>query len=556
MDRDSDNGDLEGEKSADPIFEKKEALKENISTNFENQQILNNNFNSGRGKNGNSKIARSSEKIGNLDMIGTDIPLLPDASAQNREFGSSGSGQEDKMKLRDFVKEPLTIYVGITFDPTAGSDEKDSGVLKGGVMPYKDYAQQTKVKTQVPAAPTKKTDLKKNLKNISSQNTTQSGSQNQSLNQQHNLTGSSDIIEPTSTSVINNVNYLNLHLSEKVANEKSGANHQTTTTNPTSNTRKNIESIIKTPSAENPSVNKKDHNAYINSITNHITHSEKNIHHQAQSNPNNKKFSPHVSIQPLSKEPSPNSTTEKKDLIPGSSNTGPKAPSPLQITEKSSTNLNGLTQGKDIIVDEEIPYKENSRPRGGQKKPTNPRTFGNYPTPSYPNGNSNKDKDKGSLGSGDGYNQERRNRNSNSIAGAKDTGGGGSGGSSTGGGVSNNTSSNGVNVQSKDDSKKDSNKADGKTPDGSFCMKQGKSKDKIHNKRTYLYGDDNLGRDTVVSSSYMRILKTLERSKNDSKESNSDPIGGNGKKKDSQKPNPAGGGKKYSRDGKPGPSNK
>ena len=52
-------------------------------------------------------------------------------------------------------------YVGIAFDPNPGSDEKDSRVLKGGVMPYKDYAQITKVKTQVPTGPAKKTDLKK-----------------------------------------------------------------------------------------------------------------------------------------------------------------------------------------------------------------------------------------------------------------------------------------------------------------------------------------------------------------------------------------------------------
>ena len=276
--RESVTGDFDAEGSKEPIFEKKEALKENISTNFENQQILNNNFERTGVENNNSKIAPSSEKIGNLDFIGTDSPTQPDATAQNRDFGSSGSGQKDKLKLRDFVKEPVVSYVGIAFDPNPGSDEKDSGVLKGGVMPYKDYAQITKVKTQVPTGPAKKTDLKKNLKNNSSQNTTQSGSQNQSLNQQHNLTGSIDVVEQTSTSVNNNVNYLNLHLSEKVANEKSATNHQTPTTNVTSNTRKNIESIIKTPSAENPSIKPKDHNAYINSITNHITHSEKNIH--------------------------------------------------------------------------------------------------------------------------------------------------------------------------------------------------------------------------------------------------------------------------------------
>ena len=131
-----------------------------------------------------------------------------------------------------------------------------------------------------------------------------------------------------------------------------------------------------------------------------------------------------------------------------------------------------------------MPNKENSRPRGGQKKPLNPRTYGNYPTPSYPNQNPNKDKEKNSLGSGDGYNQERRNRNNNLMAGAKDGAGGGSGGSSTGGVASNNTSTNGMNVQSKDGEKKECGKADSKTPDGSFCMKQGKSKDKIHNRRT------------------------------------------------------------------------
>lgn len=59
---------------------------------------------------------------------------------------------------------------------------------------------------------------------------------------------------------------------------------------------------------------------------------------------------------------------------------------------------------------------------------------------------------------------------------------------------------------------------DGRTPDGSFCVKPGKSKDKLNNRRTYVYSDDTSGREAVVSSSYMRILKTLERSKNENKE--------------------------------------
>ena len=68
-----------------------------------------------------------------------------------------------------------------------------------------------------------------------------------------------------------------------------------------------------------------------------------------------------------------------------------------------------------------------------------------------------------------------------------------------------------------------------KTPENSrsFCMRQGKSKDKIlnnNNRKHYLYSDESekifIGnnRETYVSSSYMRILKTLERSKNDTRE--------------------------------------
>lgn len=68
-----------------------------------------------------------------------------------------------------------------------------------------------------------------------------------------------------------------------------------------------------------------------------------------------------------------------------------------------------------------------------------------------------------------------------------------------------------------------------KTPENSrsFCMKQGNSKDKIlnnNNKKHYLYSDESdknfIGnnREAVVSSSYMRILKTLERSKYETRE--------------------------------------